>query len=95
MLTVTKYYADWCNPCKQLAPIFKKLEEQFKDRPVVFKNIDVDEDRTAAEKNAVRSLPTVIFEMDGEIVGRFVGLKSVRDYIDAVEVRLKAESLTQ
>lgn len=73
MLTVKKFGASWCQPCRMLAPIF---EEVKKENPnVQFIDIDVDNNKDLALQSGVQSVPTVIFEKDGQQVHRFSGVK--------------------
>jgi len=71
MLVVKKYFATWCQPCKQLAPVFEALQSEIPE--VQFQTIDVDQNRDAALEANVSSVPTVIFEKDGQQVYRFSG----------------------
>lgn len=82
MIHVTRFTASWCNPCKALAPEFKKLEEQFTD--VKFITVDVEEKPMIAELYAVRNVPTVIIEKDNSIINRLVGLQAKQKYIDVI-----------
>ena len=76
MLVVKRYTAAWCGPCKQLAPVFSESQNEMRNEatPVVFQTIDVDENRDAALAANVSSVPTVIFEKNGESVYRFSGV---------------------
>ena len=76
MLVVKRFTAAWCGPCKQLAPVFSELQNEMTNEatPVVFQTIDVDENRDAAAAANVSSVPTVIFEQDGNPVYRFSGV---------------------
>jgi len=76
MLTVKRYTATWCQPCKQLAPIFDALQsEMINEREqIVFQTIDVDMNKEAAIENGVSSIPTVILERNGQQVYRFSGV---------------------
>ena len=71
MLVIKKYFATWCQPCKQLAPVFEALQSEIPE--VQFQTIDVDQNRDAALEANVSSVPTVIFEKDGQQVYRFSG----------------------
>ena len=75
MLVVKKYFATWCQPCKQLNPIFTELQSEMINEatPVTFQTVDVDQNRDAALEANVSSVPTVIFEKDGQQVYRFSG----------------------
>jgi thioredoxin 1 len=72
MLVVKKYFATWCQPCKQLNPIFEELKSEMPN--VQFQTIDVDQNKDAALEANVSSVPTVIFEKDGVPVYRFSGV---------------------
>jgi thioredoxin len=71
MLKVTKFSASWCGPCKVLAPIFNQVKSEVSD--VVFQEVDVDADSSAAIQYKVRGVPTIVIEKDGQEVKRIVG----------------------
>ena len=72
MLIVKRYTATWCQPCKQLAPVFEALQSEMPE--VQFQTIDVDMSREEALAKGISSVPTVIFEKDGQQVYRFSGV---------------------
>ena len=72
MLTIKRYTASWCGPCKQLAPTFSELQSEISEAS--FQTIDVDQNKSIALENNVSSVPTVVFEKDGEPVYRFSGV---------------------
>ena len=76
MLTIKRYTATWCQPCKQLAPVFEELQREMTNErdQIVFQTIDVDADREATSAANVSSVPTVVFEKDGQQVYRFSGI---------------------
>ncbi len=82
MIKVKRYTASWCQPCRQLAPIFEQIQASFPD--VTFETIDVDENKEAAQENFVTSIPTVIFEKDGVAKQRFTGVQPKSIYIDTI-----------
>jgi thioredoxin 1 len=78
-LKVMDFNATWCGPCRTLAPIIKDLMDEYGDGEksgVIVEKIDVDENRELAEKYSIRSIPTIIFEKDGEVLERVTGLQS-------------------
>lgn len=72
MLTVKRYTAAWCGPCKQLAPIFEELQNEISE--VSFQTIDVDMNKDEAINSGISSVPTVVLEKDGTQVYRFSGV---------------------
>ena len=76
MLTIKRYTATWCQPCKQLTSVFAELQNEMTNEPdqIVFQTIDVDQNRDAALEANVSSVPTVILEKNGKQVYRFSGV---------------------
>jgi len=76
MITVTDYWAPWCGPCKTLMPTIEKLAEEYNvpDSEVQIKKVNVDEDPESADKLGIRSIPTLVFEKNGEVVDRKSGI---------------------
>ncbi|MDP3881916.1 MAG: thioredoxin [Nanoarchaeota archaeon] len=69
---VIDFYADWCMPCRMMAPIFDKLSTQYKGR-VKFVKVDVDSDPSLAGKFEVMGIPTLVLIDKGKERGRIVG----------------------
>ena len=69
------FYADWCGPCKMLAPTIEEIAEEADDNVIVAK-LDVDENEGLAIQFGVMSIPTVIVFKDGEPVEKVVGVVS-------------------
>ena len=82
MITVKKFYAEWCGPCKVLTPVMENVQTKFQG--VFFESVDIDSQFEVAQKYYVRSVPTVIVEKNGEEVQRFVGVQSELAYINAI-----------
>jgi len=72
MVTVKRYTATWCGPCKQLAPVFEELKKEITE--VTFETIDVDQNKEAVIAEGIVSVPTVVLEKDGQQVYRFSGV---------------------
>ena len=70
-MRLAKYFsATWCGPCKQ----FKPIMEEIAGDGYSIEFIDVDNEQNKAEKYGVRSVPTVVIEIDGKEVDRFIGV---------------------
>ena len=87
MVTVKKFSAVWCGPCRALAPVMNEVKTQFSN--VKFEEYDVDIAYDEATKYGVRSVPTVIIERDGVELQRFSGLSSKIAYINAINEAVK------
>jgi thioredoxin 1 len=90
-VTLKDFYADWCGPCKTQDPILEEMEEDWGDR-VTLEKINVDEDQDVANEYQVRSLPTLIVEVDDTVVERFVGVTQREDIEKALESAASAEA---
>lgn len=80
---VVDFHAEWCGPCKIMAPHFKKASEAITG--VRFASLDVDGNQEIAQEYGVMSIPTTIFFKDGEIVDRHTGAMGFADIKQKVE----------
>lgn len=74
-VTLVDFYADWCTPCKMLAPTVAKIAEEF-DGKIKVGKINIDEANDIAAEYNVMSIPTVIAFKDGKMVDKSIGLVS-------------------
>ena len=72
------FWADWCGPCKMLAPTFDRLAEKYGEQ-ITFAKINVDELPDVANKFGVRSIPTLVLLQGGNVVEKVVGLRSEQE----------------
>jgi len=68
------FYADWCMPCRQLAPVLEELSEQYTGK-VDFVKVDIEESRDIAERFGIMSIPTVIIFKNGEVAKQMAGFQ--------------------
>jgi len=78
------FFAEWCGPCKTMAPILKEAKEKLGDTAKIIK-VDVDKNQQAAAAYQVRSVPTLIMFKEGKIVWKHSGVVQVRDLIQLFE----------
>lgn len=69
---VIDFWANWCGPCKALAPTIEALDEQFGGQVTIGK-CDIDESFDLPVKFGIRNIPTVLFFKDGQVVDKQVG----------------------
>jgi thioredoxin 1 len=67
------FYADWCNPCKMMSPIFDEAADTYEGK-IKFAKINIDEQRKLALANKVMGIPTLLFFKDGEQKDRVTGV---------------------
>lgn len=89
MITVERYTAPWCGPCRMVAPIMEEIKTTYSENEsVTFVTIDVDENPERAAGAGVRSIPLVIVYRNGEEVHRFAGVQSKNTYVNAINSEL-------
>ena len=70
---VVDFWAEWCGPCRMVAPAIEELANEYKDRAIVGK-MDVDENDETQGEYGIRSIPTILFFKNGELAYKHVGV---------------------
>ena len=83
-LIIVDFWAEWCGPCKQIAPILEEMDSEYKESILIAK-LNVDHNNLTPVQYEVRSIPTLLFFRDGELLGRTVGAVSKQLIIDKLE----------
>ncbi len=79
------FWATWCKPCINIAPILEELSEELKDKGVVISKHNIDEEPNIPVKYNVRGIPTMILHVDGQLKDTKVGLTSKSDLKSWIE----------
>ena len=74
-VTLVDFYANWCGPCRMLAPVLEQVDKEVEGKAVIAK-LDIDSEQKTASQFQVTSVPTLILFKDGKEVNRLVGLRN-------------------
>ena len=72
------FWAEWCGPCKMLAPILDELATEYNGK-IKSGKVNIDEHQELAAKFGIRSIPTLLLFKQGQVAEQLVGLRSKRD----------------
>jgi thioredoxin 1 len=77
---IVDFYADWCGPCKMIAPALEEIATDHAGRVKVAK-VNVDEVSALAQRFNVQSLPTLLYFQNGEVVNKLIGASSKKNIL--------------
>ncbi len=73
------FWAEWCGPCKMIAPLLDELADEY-DGKVKIGKVNVDEQQALAAEYGVRAIPTLLVFQNGQVADQIVGARSKRDF---------------
>ena len=82
-VSMVDFWAPWCGPCRMLSPVIDKLSEEFEGKANICK-VNADEEQDLSVKYSVRSIPTILFIKDGEVVDQIIGTGSEQIFTDKI-----------
>jgi thioredoxin 1 len=81
------FWAEWCGPCKMIAPLLDEAADQYEDKLKVAK-INIDENPNTPAKYQIRSIPTLMLFKDGSVLAQKLGAMPKKDLTDFLETNL-------
>ena len=81
------FWAEWCGPCKQIAPVVEEIAGEHSDKLKVCK-MDVDANRETAVKFGIRSIPTLLIFKNGEVAGSQIGAVSKQQLLEFIQAEI-------
>jgi thioredoxin 1 len=72
------FWAEWCGPCKMIAPVLDELVSEYGDRLKICK-VNIDDEQSIASKYGIRAIPTMLIFQNGEVTDQIVGMTSKGD----------------
>jgi len=86
-VTMVDFWAPWCGPCRMIAPVVEELAEDF-DGTATIAKVNTDEQQEISVKYGIRSIPSILFFKDGEVVDQMVGAASKDAFSDKINALL-------
>ena len=82
--TVVDFWAEWCNPCKQLSPVLEEISEELKNDVVIAKH-NIDNEPNVPTKYGIRGIPTMLLFKDGELKATKVGATTKSNIVEWIK----------
>lgn len=86
-LVVVDFWAEWCGPCRSIAPAVDELAAEFEGKAIIGK-YNVDDDNALSSEMGIRNIPTLLFFEGGKLVDKQVGASSKADLKAKIEANL-------
>ena len=84
---VVDFWAEWCGPCRMIAPIIDEISKEYSGKALVTK-CDVDDSPSVAAQFGIRNIPTVLFFKNGKVADKQVGAVSKKNFADKLDAIL-------
>jgi len=78
------FWAEWCGPCRMLAPIIDELAKEYDQQKIKICKLNVDENPKIAAKYGIMAIPTVIIFKNGQPVEQITGVRNKKEYINLI-----------
>ena len=86
-VSVVDFWAEWCGPCRMIAPIIEELSTEYDGKALIGK-VDVDANPEVSMKFGIRSIPTLLVLKNGEVVDKHVGTISKQALMEKIDAHL-------
>jgi thioredoxin 1 len=86
-VTLVDFWAPWCGPCRMIAPVIEELAEEYEGKATIAK-VNTDEEQDLAVKFGIRSIPSILFFKDGQVVDQMVGAASKQAFAEKLDALL-------
>jgi len=84
---IVDFWAEWCGPCRMIAPFIEEISREFADRALVVK-CDVDNSPQVSAKFGIRNIPTVLFFKDGKVADKQIGAVPKVNFVNKLNALL-------
>lgn len=86
-LVVLDFWAEWCGPCRMVSPIIDELATEYEGKAIIGK-MDVDNNDEVVGRFGVRTIPTILFIKNGEVVDKVVGANKKNTFVSKIDANL-------
>ena len=81
---LAEFYADWCAPCRMVAPVIERIAEQYSSRITTVK-VNIDEQQELAIRYGIQTIPTIIFFKEGRFASKEIGVKPLSSFVRMID----------